>query len=257
MVPCRQNFIGLLEGGDISSMNPRVLIVDADRSVANLLKDALLDLAAEVDQARDGRTGLAMAVANDYDLIVLDLMLPLLGGVEMCRTVRLSKPNALFLAVTARCDLIAPMLGTRLGFDDYALKPLEPDEFRAKAGALLERRRLTTRPPGVPPGPSAEGMIIEHAGRRVLMDGKAVPGLSFNEHELVRFLAANAGRAFSPRELLAAIWGIHHSVPLRSLSIDLPRLRRRLVGPRSATSPLYRTPDDRYGLGLASTRHGA
>ena len=229
-------------------MTDRVLVVEDDRDVANLLADGLRDLADRVEQANDGPTGLAMAESADYALVVLDLVLPRLGGPKICALLKSAGSDSSILAVTGRADLVAGLLGTQFGFDDYVLKPFDLRDVRDRASRLLERRRRSASPPSTVPIVHAEAasVTIDAAAKRVLIEGKPVEGLSLKEYEVVAFLARNPGVAFSKEELLAAVWRIHHPVHPRHLGIDMARLREKLTGSRS--SYLSITHDERYRL---------
>lgn len=226
----------------------RVLVVEDDRDVANLLIEGLRDLADRVDHSPDGQGALAMAETADYALIALDLMLPRLGGLKICELLRSSGADAALLAVTGRPDLVASRLGTRLGFDDYVLKPFDMDEVRAKAQRLLERRRCLNCASNTAPASllELEGLSLHPATQRVEIDGKPVEGLSSKEFNLVYLLARNPEASFSKEELLAALWGIYHPLSFRYLGIDVSRVRDKLKSSSSDKSCLSITPDDRY-----------
>lgn len=232
-------------------MTQRLLIVEDNPDVANLLVGGLEDLVDRIDHALDGPSGLAMTKTADYALILLDLVLPQLGGAKFCELLRSAGSECPILAVTARVDLVAPVLGIRQGIDDYVLEPFDIEEVRRRSDRLLERSRLRARCSSVAePVPELPGLTFDPAGNRVLLDGKPAERLSPQEFDMVRFLARNPGVFFSRSELLAAVWGVHHPVNFQCIGIDLPRLRKKLQRSSSQESCLIASSDDRYGVVL-------
>lgn len=228
-------------------MTYRLLIVEDNRDVARLLSEAVRDLADRVDLAHDGPTGLAMAESVDYALILLELFLPRLGGRKICQLLRSAGSDSSILAVTAHADAIAGALGAQHGFDDYMLKPFDLQEVREKSRVLLERRG-SARPPLSASTAQQHHVTVDHAAKRVLVDGRAMEPLLSQEYELVSFLAQNRERSFSRSELMWAVWGIRHPIAPRHAGIDLLRLRQKLQPPGTPASYLRVSQDERYFL---------
>lgn len=227
-------------------MTKRLLVVEDDASVADLLASELGELVpGGVDQVHDGAVAVAMARSDDYALVTLDLMLPGLGGAQLCARLREAAPHRPLLAVTGRSDVIAAVLGMSVGVDDYCLKPFDLAEVRAKAIELLARpcrgAEAAVRDRG-----ALGGVSFDLAFRRILLFGNPVPGISSTEFEVLHFLASNAGTAFPARELMARLWGLHHVSNLRSLGVNFARLKRKLT--RGSMSYISITQDQRYAF---------
>ena len=214
-----------------------MLVIESDAAVADLLARGLDGTQAHgIDRAADGRTGLSMAESLDYALITLDLMMPELGGPQLCKALREARPDTPLLAITARTDTVEALLGRVTGIDDYVVKPVAARELVRKAEALL------ARPRGGRPVLdfhahdrfTAGGILFDAAGRRLQLDGKTITGLSLAELELLFFLAEHEGVSFSEEELLATLWGLHPPARLKHLSVDLNALRRRIRGASGA-----------------------
>lgn len=231
-----------------SPIQRRVLAIESNLDVAELLIHQLRKTKVQgVDHAADGRTGLSMAESLDYALIVFDLMLPKLGGPQLCRGLREARRDTPLLAITARVDAVEDLLGKITGIDDYVLKPVAGRELHRKAEALL------ARPPSS--GPILQvythteyvtgGVSFDPATRSVVIEGKTLAGLSLAEFELLYFLADNEGASFSEEELLAMVWNLHPPVRLKHLSLDLSVLRRKTCGPSSGLRYLKLTEDGR------------
>ena len=225
----------------------RVLVAEAEPNVANPLVNGFGTLADAVDRAPDAATALERAESpSEYALVVIDLMLPGLVGAEIWERLRAAQPQAGVLALSARAELVAPLLGMRHGVDDYLLMPLEVGQAREKA------ERLLARPHRARPGAAADGVwtagavAFDPGKRRLSMAGKLVDGVSAAEFELVHFLARAAGSAFSRDELLAAIWGVHHPVNLRHIGVNWVRLADKLRDPRTAAAHLVTVAGERY-----------
>lgn len=223
----------------------RVLVVEDEPSVADLLASELRSLVDQVDQANDGRNAVSRAQSTDYALITLDLMLPGLGGRRLCELIRAARPASSILAITARADMVASLIGMRNGCDDYVLKPFSLSDLRARAERLLERpRRVTTRSPEA--GWTIGEVCLEPAKGVLSIAGRPVDGISHSEFEVVNFLARAAGVSFSRQELLAAVWGIHHSINFRTLHVDFQKLREKLRHPTTSAPYLSVGADERY-----------
>jgi DNA-binding response OmpR family regulator len=211
-----------------SANGARVLVVEDDPNIRDLvvLHLGLEGLSAET--AADGQVALDMARAEPFDLIVLDLMLPGLDGVTVCRAVRRDTPNkdTPILMLTARRDESDKVLGLESGADDYLTKPFGIREFIARVRALLRRTATTTRPTSGRPV-TAGSLTIDPARRQVRLDGRDVE-LTANEFELLYLLASNKGIVFSREALMSRIWGEDTHVTDRSVDTLVKRVRRKI-----------------------------
>jgi len=202
-----------------------ILLVDDEESVQKLLTYPLEREGFRVVQARNGEEALERFEADHVDLIVLDLMLPRVDGLEVCRRVRATSTVPIIM-LTARDDEVDKVLGLELGADDYITKPFSIREFRSRVRALLRRAQLA------PPDPRAEriesdGLVIDLARRTVEAHGEGRQ-LTYVEFELLRTLAANPGRVFSRSALLEALWGSSDFRDPRTIDVHIRHLREKI-----------------------------
>jgi DNA-binding response OmpR family regulator len=203
-----------------------ILLVDDEESVQKLLAYPLEREGFRVVQARDGQEALERFAAERIDLVVLDLMLPKLDGLEVCKRLRATSTVPIIM-LTARDDELDKVLGLELGADDYITKPFSIREFRSRVRALLRRA-------SIPRDGGAEDELIERdglridAGRRTVeLDGRAIR-LTYVEFELLRALAAHPGRVYSRRMLLEALWGGSDYREPRTIDVHVRHLREKL-----------------------------
>jgi DNA-binding response OmpR family regulator len=202
-----------------------ILLVDDEESVQKLLTYPLEREGFRVVQARNGEEALERFEADHVDLIVLDLMLPRVDGLEVCRRVRASSTVPIIM-LTARDDEVDKVLGLELGADDYITKPFSIREFRSRVRALLRRAQLA------PPDPRAEtiesdGLVIDLARRSVDVRNAAVQ-LTYVEFELLRTLAGHPGRVYSRAALLEALWGSSDFRDPRTIDVHIRHLREKI-----------------------------
>src|SRR5438045_5689393 len=181
-----------------------ILLVDDEDSVQKLLAYPLERDGFRVLQARDGEEALARFADEQVDLVVLDLMLPKLDGLEVCKRLR-AQSQVPIIMLTARDDELDKVVGLELGADDYITKPFSIREFRSRVRALL-RRASVARFNGQQDVISAHGLMVDVGRRSVEVDGRTVQ-LTYVEFELLRTLASHPGRVYSRRMLLEALWG--------------------------------------------------
>ena len=211
-----------------------ILLVDDEDSVQKLLAYPLEREGFRVLQARDGEEALARFAAEEVDLVVLDLMLPKLDGLEVCKRLR-AESQVPIIMLTARDDELDKVVGLELGADDYITKPFSIREFRSRVRALL-RRAAVTRPPGEGEVVSAHGLVLDVARRSVAVDGRAVD-LTYVEFELLRALASSPGRVYSRRMLLESLWGAADYREPRTIDVHVRHLREKLE--RDPAEPEY------------------
>jgi two-component system, OmpR family, alkaline phosphatase synthesis response regulator PhoP len=203
-----------------------VLVIDDEEDLVELVRYNLEKDGFAVKSAGDGETGLALAVAEQPDLIVLDLMLPGIDGLEVCRTLRAAPRTARIpvIMLTARGAESDRVVGLELGADDYVTKPFSPRELTARVKAHLRRVSLSSEPDDL----IQRGELrIDMARRQVTCGGQAV-GLTATEFKLLRFLASQPGRVFSRSELIDGVLGRDIAVLDRTIDVHVVSLRKKL-----------------------------
>jgi len=202
----------------------RILLVDDERSVQQLLTYPLRKEGYEVVSAYDGREALERFAENRFDLVVLDIMLPKLDGIEVCRRLRV-RSQVPIIMLTARDDEVDKVLGLEMGADDYITKPFSVREFRSRVRAALRRAGMSG-PAGDEPIMQGE-LEIEPDARRVVMRGEEVK-LTYVEFELLRALASFPGKVFNRSALLERIWGDSSYRDPRTVDVHIRHLREKL-----------------------------
>ena len=211
-----------------------ILLVDDEDAVQKLLAYPLERDGFRVVQARDGEEALARFAEERVDLVVLDLMLPKLDGLEVCKRLRASSSVPIIM-LTARDDELDKVLGLELGADDYITKPFSIREFRSRVRALLRRAAIPASRGG---GDTIErdGLRIDLGRRDVELGGRPVQ-LTYVEFELLRTLAASPGRVFTREMLLQALWGGSEYREPRTIDVHVRHLREKLE--RDPSEPEY------------------
>lgn len=207
----------------------RILVVDDEERIRRLLRMYLEREKFYIDEAEDGEKALEMATNQDYDLILLDLMLPGMDGIEVCQRLRERKATPVIM-LTAKGEEANRVQGFEAGTDDYVVKPFSPREVVFRVKALLRRSSatayLTTE------GPSHNVIVfpdisIDHDAHRVLVLGEEI-SLTPKEYELLYYLAKNPDRVFSREELLKDVWHYEFFGDLRTVDTHIKRLREKL-----------------------------
>jgi two-component system, OmpR family, alkaline phosphatase synthesis response regulator PhoP len=204
----------------------RILIIEDDRDIVELVRYNLANEGFEVNAAADGISGLAQLRKSPPDLLLLDLMLPKMPGLEICKEIRRdSALNRLpIMMLTARGEEADRVVGLEMGADDYVTKPFSPRELVARVKALLRR----AEPAGEVDRPIEVGrLLIDPSSYRVTRSGKPLT-LSTLEFRLVHFLAARPNRVFTRDQLLDAVWGTERFVTPRSVDVYIRRLREKI-----------------------------
>jgi len=205
---------------------PRILTIEDDPAIRRGIADALRFAGYGVIEAADGDDGLARAVGDEFDLLLLDLVLPGRQGLEILREVRRVRPTLPVIILTARGEESDRVGGLNDGADDYVVKPFSVKELLARVEAVL--RRSPARPATVPDVPIPGGRI-DLARREVRFDDGGRVELSEREAELVRYLAVHRGRAISRDEILAHVWRISpRGLSTRAIDMQVARLREKL-----------------------------
>ncbi len=213
--------------------SPRLLVIEDEQDIAALLQLHLSDLPAEVTVARDGPAGLALAVAGRFDAIVLDLRLPGLSGLDVCRALRAGGHNAPILMLTARAAELDRVLGLELGADDYVTKPFSVLELQARVRALLRRAAQgKAAPPDAEQRLACADLRIDRTQRRAWLAEQELV-LTPREFDLLWHFMRHPGRAFTRAELLEQVWGYGHDGYDHTVNSHINRLRAKLGDDRS------------------------
>ena len=203
-----------------------ILLVDDEDSIQKLLTYPLERDGFRVIPARDGEEALKRFAAEKVDLVVLDVMLPKLDGIEVCKRLR-AESTVPIIMLTARDDEFDKVLGLELGADDYITKPFSIREFRSRVRALLRRAGTSQRPHGMDAALEVAGLRIDPERRSVHVNGTSIE-VTYVEFELLRTLAASPGRVFSRRALLEAVWGDAAYREPRTIDVHVRHLREKL-----------------------------
>ncbi len=218
-------------------MSRRILVIEDNRDIAHLLQLHLNDAAYTVELATDGVEGLARLRAGRYDLVILDLMLPRLDGLEVCRRLRTGGNHTPVLMLTAKSAELDRVLGLEIGADDYLTKPFSIRELLARVKALFRRVDvLADERESMLPLIRAGGLVINPETRSVLVNGRAVE-LTAKEFDLLFHLARHAGRVYSRTQLLNEVWGYGHDGYEHTVNSHINRLRAKIED--SAAAPKY------------------
>jgi DNA-binding response OmpR family regulator len=208
----------------------KILIIEDDQEISQVVAMNIRDLGFETVQIHDGRSGLESALTTRFDLIILDIMLPQLDGISVCRSIREKDPYIPIMMLTAKAEEIDRVMGLELGADDYMTKPFSLRELTARVKALL--RRAQTPPPDLRDTGHSElikqgGLVVDLGKRRVTLNGKELD-LTVKEYELLILFAQNPGRAFSRSDLLNLVWGYQFQGYEHTVNTHINRLRNKI-----------------------------
>lgn len=210
-------------------MSHRILVIEDNHDIAHLVQLHLQDLSYRVDLAVDGHRGLASARSGEYALIILDLMLPGLDGLEVCRQLRAASDLTPVLMLTAKSTELDRVLGLELGADDYLTKPFSIMELLARVKAIIRRteQAQASRPEMQPTPVEINGLSIDPARRQASVDGRSVE-LTAREFDLLYYFASHPGRVFSREHLLNRVWGYGHDGYEHTVNSHINRLRKKI-----------------------------
>ena len=205
----------------------RILIIEDDVAIAELQKDYLELSDFEVDIEVDGLKGLEKALANNYDLYILDLMLPGLDGFDLCKQIREEK-NVPILLVTAKKEELDKIRGLGLGADDYITKPFSPSELVARVKAHLARyERLISSPNIMRNEITIRGIRIDKTARRVWINGEE-KSFTAKEFDMLLFLAENPNVIFSKEQLFEQIWEEESIGDISTVTVHINKIREKI-----------------------------
>lgn len=212
------------------------LVVEDNHDIANLVSMHLQDLGAEVQIANDGNLGLSMAQKKRFDLIILDLMLPGIDGLEICRRLRGTDNDTPILMLTAKSAELDRVIGLEMGADDYLPKPFSVRELVARAKAILRRVETHSSPVSASGDLQAGTLSLEQAKRRVSVSGNEID-LTAREFDLLWHFATHPGQVFTRSQLLDSVWGYGHDGYEHTVNSHINRLRAKIeIDP---SSPAY------------------
>jgi DNA-binding response OmpR family regulator len=210
-------------------MARNVLVIEDQQDIARLIRLHLQDLSCNTSLQFDGESGIAEAEAKTYDLIILDLMLPGVDGLEICRRLRSRSIYTPIMMVTAKATEFDRVLGLELGADDYLTKPFSILELVARVKALFRRMEALAEnsAPASNKAIRCGKLVIDPAKRDVTLDGKSV-NLTVKEFDLLLHFARNRGRVYSRLQLLDTVWGYGYDGYEHNVNCHINRLRAKI-----------------------------
>ncbi|MBO0937298.1 response regulator transcription factor [Fibrella sp. HMF5335] len=210
-------------------MQKRALVVEDDPDIANLVMVSLRDINVQADIIGNGADGLRHATSKPYDIIILDIMLPDLDGIEVCQRIRQQQITTPILMLTARSEEIDKVLAIDLGADDYMTKPFSVRELLSRVKARMRRFETDSAAGslGLLPRYAYGELALDVGTRRVMLAGKAVD-LTAKEFDLLTLFMKHPGRAFSRMELLELVWGYSYQGYEHTVNSHINRLRMKI-----------------------------
>ena len=208
----------------------KVLVVEDDPNIINLLEIHLNDLGCSLDKAAHGETGLEWGLKNTYDLIILDLMLPGMDGMEICRRLRAKEIKTPILMLTAKSEEIDKVLGLEMGADDYMTKPFSVREFIARVKAIfrrVERMQVSLTDAQKSNILQFDNLMIDLEKRKITINQQRIE-LSPKEFELLSLLASNPGKSYDRSKILNLVWGYDFDGYEHTVNSHINRLRSKI-----------------------------
>lgn len=235
-----------------------ILVVEDDQDIADLLTINLQEIGLTVEHCLSGEAALEKLGINQYDLVMLDVMLPGISGLDVCRQLRMQKPEQVILMVTSRDSEMDRVLGLELGADDYMTKPFSVRELQARVRSQLRRVHLLTKiiQQQLTKQPAEQYLTlgtlqIDSMLHLVTLNGKNVE-LTSTEFDLLFYFASHPEQVFSREQLLSSVWGYHHSGYEHTVNSHINRLRNKVE--RNSTKPeIVQTV---WGVGYKLCRQG-
>jgi DNA-binding response OmpR family regulator len=207
----------------------KILIVEDDEGIREMLRYNLAGAGYGVQEARDGATGLRMAQTGRPDLVLLDLMLPGMSGLEVCRALRRTTVRTPIIMLTAKDAEVDKIVGLELGADDYITKPFSVREVMARVNAVLRRAQGEAAAAAPPERETLGGFAIDRPARRVWLHGAEVK-LTVREFDLLSFLLGHPGRVHSRDSLLTQVWGPGFVGDRKTVDVHIRWLRAKFAG---------------------------
>lgn len=223
-------------------MKSKVLVVDDEKLIVKGIKFSLEQEDLEVDAAYDGEEALEMVKKEKYDLIILDVMLPKIDGLNVCRQIR-EFSNVPIIMLTAKGEDMDKIMGLEYGADDYITKPFNILELKARIKAIL-RRVTNIQKESNNKRIKISGLEMDISSRRVFIDGKEV-NLTAKEFDMLELFASNPGKVYSREALLETIWGYDYPGDVRTVDVHVRRLREKIEKNPSQPDYIY----TKWGVG--------
>ena len=208
-------------------MASKVLVVDDEKLIVKGIRFSLEQDGMDVDTAYDGEEALEKAKSNQYDVILLDVMLPKMSGFEVCQQVR-EFSDVPIIMLTAKGDDMDKILGLEYGADDYITKPFNILEVKARIKAIIRRSQKSQNKGRIEEKKEDNGPVrIDAAGRRVFIEGREI-SLTAKEFELLEFLMNNRNKVYGRDSLLKEVWGADYPGDVRTVDVHVRRLREKI-----------------------------
>lgn len=204
----------------------KILVVDDEANIREVLKEYAEFEGHQVDEASDGMQAIELAKKNDYDAIIMDIMMPRLDGYSACKEIRKFKQTPV-LMLSARGEEYDKLFGFELGIDDYVVKPFSPKEVMARINAIVKRNSAVQIPAAAPEIERFEGLEINFTSRDVVIDGKKAT-LTPKEYDLLFYLVRNKNIALTRNKLLEEVWGYDFFGDDRTIDTHIKMLRNNL-----------------------------
>ena len=222
----------------------KILVVDDEKLIVKGIKFSLEQDGMDIDVAYDGEEALELIKKNDYDLAVLDVMLPKMDGLQVCREVREFSQMPIIM-VTAKGEDMDKILGLEYGADDYMTKPFNILELKARIKAVL-RRSAAAKTDKAPAKNElrARDLVVDLDSRRVFVDGREA-NLTAKEFDLLELLMKTPGKVYSREKLLDTVWGFDYPGDLRTVDVHVRRLREKIEKKPSAPEYIF----TKWGVG--------
>ena len=228
-------------------MGQRILVVDDEKLIVKGIRFSLEQDGMEVDCAYDGEEALNLAKQKEYDMILLDVMLPKMSGFEVCQQIR-EFSNTPIVMLTAKGDDMDKILGLDYGADDYITKPFNILEVKARIKAIIRRTARKGEDKESPRVVEKGGMRLDCDGRRVYIDGREI-NLTAKEFEVLELLMKNPGKVYSRENLLKLVWGNDYPGDVRTVDVHIRRLREKIES--VPCEPVYVRPQGGVGYYFA------
>ena len=204
----------------------RLLIVDDEANIRNVVREYAEFEEYEVTEAQNGMEAVSLCREQDFDIIIMDVMMPRLDGFSACKEIR-KKKNIPVIMLSARGEEYDKLFGFEIGIDDYVVKPFSPKELMARVRAVLNRRNTTSDSQNLSQRMQYEGLEIDLAGREVYVDGKRA-SMTPKEYDLLFYLIKNKGLALTRDKLLEEVWGYDFFGDDRTVDTHIKMLRSSL-----------------------------
>ncbi|WP_158965926.1 response regulator transcription factor [Paraglaciecola sp. L3A3] len=220
-------------------MTDKVLVVEDDNDIANLIRVNLLEIGIEIEHEMNGQLALQKAIDSHYSLLLLDIMLPGMSGLDICRQIRDKKPEQAIIMLTAKNSETDRVLGLELGADDYMTKPFSVRELQARVRSQLRKVHFLQQATQ-DQGTSSEKTLkigrlsIDQQTHQVML-AEQILDLTATEFELLYHIASHPNQVFSRSQLLESVWGYHHSGYEHTVNSHINRLRAKIE--LDATAP--------------------